>query len=91
MKHCVTLRTKTRETPFNLFFGVDTVILAKIRNKLLRTIVFDENSNDRMLHEHLTLIDEIRDQAVKRDVHYKKQVARYCMPRSNLQQLKKVI
>lgn len=28
-----------------------------------------------MLHEHLTLIDEIRDQATKRDAHYKKQVA----------------
>lgn len=39
-------------------------------------MTFDENSNNQMFHAHLTLINEIRVQAAKRDVHYKKLVAR---------------
>lgn len=56
---------------------MDVVISIKIGHKSLRNITFDEHLNYQMFYEHLTLIDEIRDQNAKRDSHYKKQVARY--------------
>lgn len=69
-----TTRTATRETSFNLCFGVDAVVPAEIGSKSLQSMALDEHSNDQMLYEHLTLIDEIRKHATKRDNHYRKQV-----------------
>lgn len=68
----ITPRIATGETPFNICFGGDVVVPAEIGHKSSRIIAFDEHSNDQMLNEHVTLIDEIRDQAAKRDAHYKK-------------------
>lgn len=85
-------RTTSRKAiggnPFTLYFGVNAVIPAKIGNESLQCMAFDEQENDQMMCEHLTLIDEVREQASKRDEHYKKQVARYHNAKSNLQQLK---
>lgn len=48
---------------------VDVVIPAKIWSKSLSSIVFDETLNDQLLYENITLIDEVREQAAKRDAH----------------------
>lgn len=49
----------------------------KIGHKSLGDIAFHEHFYNRMMYEHLVLIDELRDQSAKQDAHYKKQVVRY--------------
>lgn len=51
------------ETPFTLCFGVDVVIPSEIGHESLRRMAFIEQTNDQMMYEYLTLIDEIRAKA----------------------------
>lgn len=71
-----TPRRATGKTPFNLYFGVDAMIPIEIRSTSLRNVPFNEAQNNQLMHEHLVLINEIREQTTKRDVHYKRQAAR---------------
>lgn len=52
---------------------VDAVIPSQIGSKVLRNMAFNEASNDRMLYENLTLIDEVLEQAAENGTYYKKQ------------------
>lgn len=62
------------KTPSTLCFRVDGVIPAQIGSKSLWSMTFDGQTNDQMMDEHLALIDEICEQAAKRDEHYRKLV-----------------
>lgn len=55
--------------PFTLCFGVNVVILIEIGNESLQGMAFDEQANDQLMRDHLTLIDEISAQATKKDKH----------------------
>ena len=56
-------RTPTGETPFNLTYGTETIILVEVELTSLRREFFDEQSNDDQLKKNLDFLDEVRDQA----------------------------
>ena len=56
-------RTPTRETPFNLTYGTEAVILVEVGLTSLRKEFFDEQSNDDKLKLNLDCLDEVKDQA----------------------------
>lgn len=65
-----TPRSATRETSFSLCFGAEVMIPGEIRSKSLRNIAFDKTLNDQLLYVSLALIDEVREQGARRDIHY---------------------
>ena len=58
-----TTRTPIGETPFNLIYGTEAVILVEVGLTSLRKEFFDEQSNDDQLKLNLDCLDEVRDQA----------------------------
>ena len=56
-----TARIPTRETPFNLTYGIEAVIPVKVGLTSLRKEFFDEKSNDDQLKLNLDYLDEVRD------------------------------
>ena len=65
-----TVRTPIGETPFNLTYGAEAVILVEIRLTSLRKEFFDEHNNDDQLKLNLDCLDEVRDQASQRMTKY---------------------
>ena len=61
--YMTTARTPTGETPFNLIYGTEAVILVEMGLTSLRKEFFDEQSNDDQLKLNLDCFDEVRDQA----------------------------
>ena len=57
-----TMRSGTRDTPFNLTFKMDAVIPVKIRINTLRIRHFDPNQNEENTHTNLDLLKEVRDE-----------------------------
>ena len=55
--------TPTRETPFNLTYGIEAVIPIEVGLTNLRREFFVEQSNDDQLKLNLDCLDEVRDQA----------------------------
>ena len=49
------------ETPFNLTYGTEAVILVEVGLTSLRREFFDEQDNDDHLKQNLDLMDEVRD------------------------------
>ncbi|KAI5658790.1 hypothetical protein M9H77_27583 [Catharanthus roseus] len=47
----------------------------EIGSKSLRNLAFSKYQNEKLMHEHLVLIDELREMATKRNAHYKRQLA----------------
>jgi len=72
-----TVRTPTEETPFNLTYGTDSVILVEIGLTSLRKEFFNEDSNDNQLKLNLDCLDEVRDQASQRMAKYQQKMAEY--------------
>ena len=70
-----TTRTPTGETPFNLTYGTEAVILVEVGLTSLRKEFFDEQDNNDQLKQNLDLVDEVRDQAVQRMAKYKQKTA----------------
>nr|XP_023913452.1 uncharacterized protein LOC112025030 [Quercus suber] len=58
-----TTRTFIGETPFNLSYGMEAVILIEIGLTSPRMEFFDEHSNNDQLMLNLDCLDEVRDQA----------------------------
>ena len=79
-----TTRTPTRETPFNLTYGTEAVILVKVGLTSLRKEFFDEQSNDDQLKLNLDCLDEVRDQASQRMAKYQQKIAEYYNQRVKL-------
>ena len=63
-------RTPTGETPFNLTYGIEAVILVEVGLTSLRREFFDEQSNNDQLKQNLNFLDEVRDQAAQRMAKY---------------------
>ena len=75
--------TPTGETPFNLTYGIEAVILVEVRLTSLRREFFDEQCNDDQLKLNLDCLDEVRDQASQRMAKYQQKMAEYYNQRVN--------
>ena len=73
----ITARTPTGETPFNLMYGIEAVILVEVGLTSLRREFFDEQSNDDQLKQNLDCLDEVRDQASQRMAKYQQKIDEY--------------
>ena len=65
-----TTRIPTEETPFNLSYDIEAVILVEIGLTSPRTELFDEHSNNDQLKLNLDYLDEVRDYASQRMAKY---------------------
>ncbi|XP_074352581.1 uncharacterized protein LOC141691723 [Apium graveolens] len=70
-------RTGTNETPFKLAYGTEARIPIETGSPSHRVINFDEISNIEGLKTNLELLDEVRDNAVKRMESYKEKTKLY--------------
>ena len=77
-------RTPTRETPFNLTYGIEAVILVEVGLTSLRKEFFDEQSNDDKLKLNLDCLDEVKDQASQRMTKYQQKMTEYYNQRVKL-------
>ena len=72
-----TARTPTRETPFQLTYGNEAVIPAKIGLTSYRVNNHDEGRNDEAIHLQLDLVDEVRVTAEQRLARYQNRMAKH--------------
>ncbi|XP_075636738.1 uncharacterized protein LOC142608973 [Castanea sativa] len=74
-------RTTTRvpigETPFRLMFGTEAVVLVEVGLMNIQIKAYEEQRNHQGLNNNLDLIDEVRDETMKRMAKYKGVMARY--------------
>ena len=77
-------RTPIGETPFNLTYGTEAIILVEIGLTSLRKEFFDERSNNDQLKLNLDCLDEVRDQASQRMAKYQQKRAEYYNQRVKL-------
>ena len=75
--YITTSKLATQETPFALAFGTEAVAPVEIRLKSLRIELASVEHNEEALHLNLDLLDEKRDQVLKRTVDYQRKTARY--------------
>ncbi|RDX87303.1 hypothetical protein CR513_31246, partial [Mucuna pruriens] len=73
--HC-SPQSSTRETPYQLMYGIDAMILVKIGKPSLRRNSFDPFENPLSLRVVLDLVEEIKEQACMRQAACKQRVAR---------------
>ena len=71
-----TVRTPTRETPFKLAYGSETIIPAKVHMVNHRVTMYQDKDNEEQLRLNLDLIDEVRTDAEHRTTRYKNLMAR---------------
>ena len=79
-----TARTSIGETPFNLTYGTEAVILVKIGFPSPKTKFFDEHSNDNQLKLNPDCLDKVRDWASQRMAKYQRKMAEYYNQRVKL-------
>ena len=72
-----TARTPIGETPFNLTYGTEAVILVEIGLTSLRKEFFNEDSNNNQLKLNLDCLDEVIDQASQRMAKYQQKMVEY--------------
>ena len=72
-----TSHSGTRDTPFNLTFGADAVILVEIGINSIRVSHFDQKQNEANLRVNLDLIEEIREEATTKAAARQRVVAQY--------------
>ena len=72
----MTVRTPTRETPFKLAYGSETIILAEVHMANHRMTMYQDKDNEEQLCLNLDLIDEVRTDADERTARYKNLMAR---------------
>lgn len=70
-------RSPTGETPFNLTFGTEAVVLVEVGLTSFRATMFNESKNDEELKVNLDLLDELREIAYTRMARYQNRVSRY--------------
>ena len=70
-------RTPTGETPFNLTYGIEAVILVEVGLTSLRREFFDEQSNNDQLKQNLDFLDEVIDQVAQRIAKYQQKIAEH--------------
>ncbi|XP_075674782.1 uncharacterized protein LOC142643967 [Castanea sativa] len=72
----MTTRVPTGETPFRLTFGIEAVISVEVGMTNIWIKVYEEQRNHQELNNNLDLIDEVRDEEMKRMEKYKGAMAR---------------
>ncbi|XP_077252557.1 uncharacterized protein LOC143891950 [Tasmannia lanceolata] len=72
-----TPRTPTGESPFNLSFGTEAVILVDVGTPSARISNFNEQLNGDGLRANLDLLEEAREESRIRVAAYKQKVSRY--------------
>ena len=72
-----TQKSATRETPFALAFGTEAVALVEIGLKSPRIELATMEHNDEALRLNLDLLDEKREQFLRRTEDYQRKTARY--------------
>ena len=72
-----TARTPTRETPFQLAYGSDAVIPAKIGLTSYRVEYYNEDKNEKAMHLQLDLVDKVRATTEQRLVRYQNLMAKH--------------
>ena len=77
-------RTPIGETPFNLTYGTEAVILVKVGLISLRKEFFEKQSNDDQLKQNLDCLDEVRNQASQRMTKYQQKIAEHYNQRVKL-------
>ena len=77
MAHRTTRKSATQETPFALAFGIEAVAPIEIGLKSLRIELASIEHNEEALRLNLDLLDEKRDQVLKRTEYYQRKKARY--------------
>ena len=73
----MTTRVSTREMPFRLTFGTEAVIPVEVGPMSLRVKTYEGQKNQHELNNNLDLIDEVREEAMKRMTKHKEAIARY--------------
>ena len=72
-----TRKSATRETPFALAFGTEAVAPVKVGLKSPRVEFSNAEHNEESLHLNLDLLEEKREQALKRAKDYQQKTTRY--------------
>ena len=72
-----TTRVPTKETPFRLTFGTEAVIPVEVGLTSFQVKTYEDQKNQQELNNNLDLIDEVREEAMKRMAKHKKAMARY--------------
>ena len=72
-----TTRVLTRETPFRLTFGTKAVILVEVGLTSYRVKTYEDQKNQQELNSNLDLINEVREEAMKRMAKHKEAMAIY--------------
>ena len=75
--HTTTRKSATQETPFALAFGTEVVALVEIRLKSLRIEFANTEHNKEVLLLNLDLLEEKREQVLKRIEDYHRKTTRY--------------
>ena len=73
----ITSKFSTRETLFALAFGIKAVALVEVGLKSPRVEFVKAEHNKESLHLNLDLLEEKREQALKRAEDYQRKIARY--------------
>ena len=71
------MRTLTSETPFNLAYRSDVVILVEVGLISYRVAHYEEKENEKQLHLNLNLMDEVRTNVEQRVARYKNLMTKY--------------
>ena len=79
-----TARTPIGETPFNLTYSTEAVILVEVGLTNLRREFFDEQGKDDQLKLNFDCLDEVRDQASQRMTKYQQKMVEYYNQRVKL-------
>ena len=72
-----TRKPATQETPFALAFGTEVVALVEVGLKSPRIEFASAEHNEEVLHLNLDLLEEKREQVLKRNEDYHRKTARY--------------
>ncbi|GJZ18130.1 reverse transcriptase domain-containing protein [Tanacetum coccineum] len=75
--HRTMLKTTNGETPFNLIYGSEALILTEIGMPTYQTIQWNEAQNEEEIRLNLDLIQERRETAAIREAKYNKKVEQY--------------
>ena len=63
------------ETPFELTYGIEAMILIEVEVVSIRRMVFNKEDNDDHLRINLDYLDEVRDKAFERMTKYQQKMA----------------
>ena len=72
-----TTKVPTGETPFRLTFDTEAVILVKVGLTSFWVKNYEDQKNQQELNSNLDLINEVREEAMKRMAKHKEAMAKY--------------